>query len=401
MPSSTSSSEHAVSERPGFVRLTASDRPGVAQPVPERDIPDRPWGGIFWAALVLFLLLMVAWEMHWRAFGAIPGYRNSDGEWVAQRRRIDEGEGDATVLIGSSRTLFDIQLPAWESLAAERPIQLALEGTSSVPMLEDLAKDVNFHGRLLVGVAPDLFFSGFAYRGKALDLYAKQGPSQRSGNWLSQTFIEPYFAFYEPDFALNTVLRRQPWWPVRAGVPPNLRVRKLMVQTSIDRNSRMWNKLVTDADYRAIARATWAENFTEPPPPDMDTPEKLQKKIDEQIDRAVAAVRTLRGRGVQVVFLRLPSVGPYHDFEQKVFPRVKTWDVLLQRTGAPGIHFEDHPQLQGYNLPEWSHLAGPDADRLTAQLVPLVEAEFAALSAGRANQQGAASGVSVPPQPVQ
>ena len=30
-------SEHAI-------RQTASDRPGVAQPVPVRDIPDRPWG---------------------------------------------------------------------------------------------------------------------------------------------------------------------------------------------------------------------------------------------------------------------------------------------------------------------------------------------------------------------
>ena len=31
----------------------------------------------------------------------------------------------------------------------------------------------------------------------------------------------------------------------------------------------------------------------------------------------------------------------------------------------------------------------PDADRLTAQLVPLVEAEFAALSVGRSREQGA------------
>ena len=49
----------------------------------------------------------------------------------------------------------------------------------------------------------------------------------------------------------------------------------------------------------------------------------------------------------------------------------------MSKTGAPGIHFEDHPQLQGYELPEWSHLSAPEADRLTAALVPLVEAEFA------------------------
>ena len=51
-----------------------------------------------------------------------------------------QGEGNKTVLIGSSRVLFDVQLPVWEKLAGERPIQLAIEGTSSVPVLEDLAE---------------------------------------------------------------------------------------------------------------------------------------------------------------------------------------------------------------------------------------------------------------------
>lgn len=370
-------------DRPGFVvRQTAADRPGVAQPVPERDLPERPWGAILIAALVLFLALMFAWERHWRGFGSVPGYRNSDGEWAAQRRRINRGEGNATVLVGASRVLFDVQLTPWEAQTGERPIQLAMEGTTPLPVLEDLAADPDFHGRLLVGVAPDVFFSGFAYRGEVVPYYHKQGPSQRSGNWLSQTFLEPYFAFYEPDFALNTVLRRQPWWPTRPGRPAGLRVRKLMVQTSVDRNSRMWDKLVTDPQYRALAQRTWAEDFNAAPP-DMETPEKFAKRVEEQVARTAAAVATLRGRGVPIVFLRAPSDGEYYAYEQKYFPRQQTWDLLLKRTGSPGIHFEDYPQLQGYQLPEWSHMTGPEADRFTVALVPLVEAEFARQSAGR------------------
>ena len=85
----------------------------------------------------------------------------------------------------------------------------------------------------------------------------------------------------------------------------------------------------------------------------------------------------LRARGVPVVFVRLPSSGAYYDFEQKFMPRAQTWDLLLERSGAAGIHFDDHAQLQGYDLPEWSHLSGPEADRFTAQLVPLVEHELA------------------------
>jgi len=47
--------------------------------------------------------------------------------------------------------------------------------------------------------------------------------------------------------------------------------------------------------------------------------------------------------------------------------------VLLQRTGAPGIHFQDYPQLQGYEQPEWSHLSAAEATRFTAALVPIIQ----------------------------
>jgi hypothetical protein len=41
--------------------------------------------------------------------------------------------------------------------------------------------------------------------------------------------------------------------------------------------------------------------------------------------------------------------------------------------GAPGIHFEDHPQLAGFDCPEWSHLTSADAVQFTATLMPLLE----------------------------
>jgi hypothetical protein len=76
-----------------------------------------------------------------------------------------------------------------------------------------------------------------------------------------------------------------------------------------------------------------------------------------------------------VVFVRPPSGGEYYTYEQKYFPRDETWDLLLKRTGAPGIHFDDYPQLQGYYLPEWSHIAPSDAVRFTAALAPIFERE--------------------------
>lgn len=373
MPSSISNSD-PVETRIVQTRLTASDRPGVAQPVPERDIPAQPWRPIFIGSFFLFIALIACWEGYWRNFGATPGYYNSKGEWALQRRRIDEGEGGKTVLTGASRVLFDVQLPVWEKLAGERPIQLAIEGTSPVPMLEDLAADPQFTGHVLVGVASDVFFTGQSFHADVVPFYHKESPSQRVGNWLSMHLVEPYFAFFNFDYALAAVIKRQNW-PLRPGMPFRNDVRKLMQQEA-DRNTHLWSKVETDAEYRELMRTIWVQRFESPPPPQMDTPEKLQKVIDKQIQRTVDAVATLRARGVQVLFVRPPTSGRYLEFDKKVFPREKTWDVLLARTGAPGIHFEDYPELQGLDLPEWSHLSFADANRYTEALYKIIARDF-------------------------
>lgn len=361
-----------VALRPGL-RLTAADRPGVAQPVPERDIPDRRWGAIMLVALVLTVLMLGAWEWHWRDFGVQPAIANSDALWAIQRRRIDNGEGaGATVIAGSSRLLFDLQLPVWQKLSGKRPIQLALEGTSPMFALEDLADDPNFeNGRLLVDVAPELFFSGFAMRAGVLKYTRKQSPSQRIGQWLSMHFVEPVLAFDDPDYALPTVLARQNWWPARAGMYPHKEVRKLMVVEDEDRASHIWDKLEKDPAYAALARGIWAQHLA--PSPDDPSLAQLQQKIDEQITRASRAVAKLRRRNVEVIFVRTPSSGGYLVWEDKVFPRAKTWDVLLAKTGAPGVHFQDHPELQGLWTPEWSHLATRDAVRFTRALYAIIQ----------------------------
>lgn len=382
MPSSISNSELADGiaigerfERPGFVRLTASDRPGVAQPVPERDVPPQPWGKILLGALTLFLLLMAAWEWHWRAYGALPAYRNSDGLWTMQRRRIDQGEGDATVLIGSSRMLSDIQLSVWERLSGRRPIQLALEGTPPTVPLEQLADDPDFTGRLLVDVTASLFRgSGDGVRASAFKRYGNEGPSQRTGQWLSMHLLEPYLAFYDPDFALARVVKRQ-HWPQRPGLAPRPDVRKLFVN-SADRNNRLWDKLEHDPHYLAEVRDGWAKMNWQAPPPPPPVQAKMPQMRDDVIRRMATAVAKLHARGVPVIFIRHPVTGPYAAFDDKIAPRAETWDALLARAGAPGIHFEDYPELQGHRLPEWSHMAAADADRYTAALYPLVEREF-------------------------
>jgi hypothetical protein len=380
VPSSTSSSDSELALARGHVRpstpdryarQTAADRPGIAQPVPVRPVPEQPWGKILLGAGLIFVMLLAGWEAYWRAYGVTPGINNSSGLWAIQRHRIDAGEGDATVIVASSRPFFDIQLPVWERLAGRRPIQLAFEGTSPLKFVEDLAADPQFTGRLIIGIDPQVFFQGFGLHVGALAYTRKESPSQRIGQWLSMRLIEPYFAFDDPDFALETVLARQPW-PPRPGKPWPAQVRRLSDHEA-DRNTHLWSKVADDPQYRELARSIWRQRFqpaADPPPAE------LRRTVQEQIDRTAKAVAKLRARGVQVLFLRSPSDGEYLAYERRLFPRAKTWDVLLAASGAPGIHFEDYPELQGYYLPEWSHMTRAEAERYTVALYGVIQRDF-------------------------
>jgi len=323
-------------------------------------------------ALLLTILLMSGWEAWWRSDGSVPGYRNREGLWAIQRRRINDGEGHKTIITGSSRIFFDTQLDVWEEESGQRPIQLALEGTSPATLMEGLIDDLDFTGTLIVGVSPGLAFSGYEYRGEAFTRFEEESPTQWLGQQISM-LVEPYLAFYQSDYSLFTVIKRQPW-PAREGVVSFSDVRRLAIYSK-DRNARLYEKVETDEAYAEIAKAIWAEGFV---PIEERSVEELAQSLENrnnQIERVVAAANALQERGVEVIFVRNPSEGLYAMNEPMDYPRAETWDVIIERTGALGIHWQDHEELQGYWLPEWSHMTGSEADRYTKALYHLIERE--------------------------
>ncbi|MBV9317067.1 MAG: hypothetical protein JOZ34_06345, partial [Gammaproteobacteria bacterium] len=128
------------------------------------------------------------------------------------------------------------------------------------------------------------------------------------------------------------------------------------------------------------ARDIWRQEFQ--PSEDDPSPEEARKIENEQIERMTKAVATLRARGVQVLFVRMPSDGEFLAYENRSYPRARTWDKLLAATGAPGIHFEDYPQLQGYYLPEWSHMPLAEGERFTAAMYAIIVREYWGPGAG-------------------
>jgi hypothetical protein len=118
----------------------------------------------------------------------------------------------------------------------------------------------------------------------------------------------------------------------------------------------------------------WIALFTPPPPPSYvprdDFMAKVRAGIEARFRDTVEAVHKLQARGAKVVFVRFPMNGPLKELEDQQTPRAKTWDPLIQASGAPGIYFEDFPELSSFECPEWSHLSAGDSVEFTKRLVP-------------------------------
>ena len=97
---------------------------------------------------------------------------------------------------------------------------------------------------------------------------------------------------------------------------------------------------------------------------------QMKKAIEQRFHDVVAAVQKLRARGGKVVFVRLPHSGELKTLEDRDTPRAQTWNPLLKGTAAPGISYDDYPELSGFDCPEWSHLSAGDSVEFSKRLVP-------------------------------
>jgi hypothetical protein len=358
MPSSTSSSDPSLTgevavargiaiSRPGFVRLTAADRPGVAQPVPVRDIPPRPWPRILAATLSLLLIAVGAWEWRMRTLGLEAGDLD-DGPsfWAEQRRRIDAGDV-AVAIVGDSRILYDTDLERFERLAGVRPLQLAIAGSTALPFLEDLADAPNFKGLAIVGIADRSYFrGGGGLGGWALDRYRFESPAVHT-SFLLHRSLSRTLAFLDEKYRLNSLVRLlDGGWRAGVQLPVNERLWKLGTVID-DRQTYMWARVESDARVRAHQGAAWVR-FLAPFP---------AATVMSTVQRSRSAIAKIRARGGEVVFVRPPSAPELRVYEEQTVSRTAGWDLLLTRADVRGVHFDDYPAMHGLVLPEYSHLS--------------------------------------------
>lgn len=360
----------------------------------ERRIPERPWPLLTAAVALVTLAAAVGWEIRCRAWGYAPTLNNTSDLWADRRNAV---QPDSLVIVGDSRAWYDSDLNELERGLGKRPIQLAIPASCACPVLTDLADDPSFHGTVICSVVPTLFFApaGPPIENSlaAIERRKHQTVAQKWSSRLAMAAEEHVAFLKQEDLTLEMLLKRLPI-PNRQGalVPPPLPPYFQWV----DRERRAWmfELAAQPGPLQDRIKYGWLKLFTPRPPPTYVPREAFLKGVGLAIQKrfadAAAAVGKIRARGGKVVFVRFPMSGGLKELEDRTTPRHGPWDHLLQVTGAPGIYFEDYPELV-FQCPEWSHLSGPDSVEFTRRLVPHLKAALDGIGKAPASEPTAAA----------
>lgn len=378
MPSSTSNFKQRLRlPRLFFRKPTAAESVHGGPPLEfERPIPPIQWRGITVVVVLIIVVATTAWELYCRSIGYGPTLNDSEDLWTLRRRSVGP---ESVVVIGDSRGWFDVDLDEVQKGLGKRPVQLAMGGGCGYPVLADLANDATFHGTIICSVVPRLFFAPPGtppmQRGeKAVQRFHSQTPAQRASQYLSFPLEEHVAFLKQEELTLDDLLKRLPI-PNRPGalVPP--RLPPYFGTLDRERRARMIEECAnSEGKLAKRIQQIWIPLFTPPPPPSYIPKDvfiaEMTKAIGTRFGDINAAVQKLRARGGKIVFVRFPHSGRLKEIEDRDTPRAQTWEPLLKQTGAPGIHYQDFPELTGFNCPEWSHLSAGDSVEFTRRLVP-------------------------------
>ncbi len=321
-------------------------------------LPRGGWLRTWVVAALLVAVPIAGWEILWRARGFTPEVKAVDEAWILSMLRLPRA---STVVVGTSRIRSALDPDAFRrAYGGGAPVNLALPGSSPIPVLEYVADSTAFAGLMIVELMPMYAFQ--ADQGAAqevTDLLRRYrndrvSPARLSENWLRVHLLR-HFLFREPPllpkrFILTAI----------KGGKPELGVGRMRPDGFSPRNQR-----------RLVATRAWsaAEGFlthdfswfAQVRPPTDSAFGVVEGRINRAADRIMA-------RGGHVVLLYMPGCGERLRREESLYPRARYWNRLADSTRAIAIATEDYPPLSRFACFDGSHLDAADAPVFAANL---------------------------------
>lgn len=318
--------------------------------------PAEPRWVLIWSVAVLIVVIFTGtWELIARNAGLGPALVDNKTLWADTRHRLNKQGQEAVVLLGGSRMQRAVDVQTM-SATFDRPVfQLSVEGSSYLPVLEDLAVDPRVSGDIVVSITPALTFNreltqlDNGGQARYVENYRQQSLARRLEQKLT-LFLQEHLALRAPQAKPSLVISELAGTGNLPGPGHKTISRDRVALIDLDRMSAEQNDRIMVEVYRQHVAPYSASEFA---------------PFANYISTLVGM---LRQKGANVYFIRLPSAGAVRAYEEELFPREEFWDVLAANVDATFIHYEEHPQLAGFLSRDGSHIDSPGIVEFTTRL---------------------------------
>lgn len=307
----------------------------------------------------LALAALATWEVTLRQVGIEAEFSDNRALWLSARHKLAKMDPSVIAILGASRVQRGVDVDELSDQLQRPVVQLAVEGTSGLPVLENLAADPRFRGTVIVSIAPAFSFNRKLSKLEEGDqaewvrAYVGQSRSRRMEQEL-RLFAQGKLAFRSADASVARIAESV----LNGGELPQTDYKKTRRNrfVSIDQS-----KFERPVNQDAIV-ALYTQN-SEP---------YEEKGFTELLQYFSAVVDVLNNKGCRVYIVRLPSEGKVLDFEKQHFPQDRFWNEMKKNINARFVHYQDYPQLDGYLSIDGSHINATKATEFTAQLAQVL-----------------------------
>ena len=349
-------------------------------------LPKGRWITAWVLIIVFFTVFILLFEIKIQSLGWTPSLSDSQELWSYHRKRASDLGSKAFILVGASRIQLGLDLDEIRKFTNLEPVQLAIDGTTPIPVLESLADDPRINGTIILSITENLIQPDY-FQDKSYEWVRHY-----NANYGKSGFVEPYKVMnrkIQTYIGSNMVTRLE-------GAKPYTVISKLAFShtkgnnylvTNHDRSRSADYTMVRMPDfYAARVIRHYGMDLTENSRDYHEFLDIYTKAINEimpdsnqyfitGLDRLLKSIREIENRGGKVIIVRFPMDKLIWEIDRRKYPREKFWDELAGRHDKT-IHFEDHPMLSKYNLPDGSHLDYRDKKSFTRELMKIIDADY-------------------------
>jgi hypothetical protein len=323
------------------------------------DTVRSDWLKIWLLATGLALATLAVWEVTLRQAGLGAEFSDNRALWLSARHKLTIPDPSVIAILGASRVQRGVDVNELSDQLQRPVVQLAVEGTSGLPVLENLAADPRFRGTVIVSIAPAFSFNrklsklDEGNQAEWVRTYVGQSSSRRMEQEL-RLFLQGKLTFRSADAAVTRTAESV----LNEGVLPQADYKKTRRNRFVSIDQQKFERPVNQDAIVAL----YTQN-SEP---------YEAKGFAELMQYFSAVVDVLNNKGCRVYIVRLPSEGKVLDFENRHFPQEQFWNEMKRNINASFVHFQDYPQLDGYLSVDGSHIDAAKATEFTAQLAEVL-----------------------------